>query len=424
MHRIHLLFLAFPLFLSPACPAENLAGLTLAAAEALWADHDHEVKLARRALQGAQADTQSAAQRPNPQLSLNVNSLSAQPGVGNGGPRDKMMDSVIGLSQTIERGNKRDLRIQGAQARVAAARGDLSDTTRQQRLVLHQAYFDLLAAQDKSRIAEESAALYRKSVEAAEVRLKAGDIAAAEVSRLRVEALRAANEARQASADRETARIGLAYLLGVQSQATVLRAVDAWPAPGELPVFSEEYVERRADVRAALARLNAAAAARDLARAQTVRDVTVGVQFEHNPTGSTWASNSYGVNVALPLFWNHAFEGEIRRAEVELDAAREQLDKSRAMARAELANACAGVAAAVDLVQRYDGGLLGEAERALEAAEFAYRKGALGIMDLLDARRTQRAVLLDAVAARAAYARARAAWQAAAAPHQEETHTP
>ncbi|MBS4098474.1 MAG: TolC family protein [Sulfuricella sp.] len=418
MYRLFLTAFLAALVSFPAL-ADSLANLTLSEAEALWAEHDHEVKLAKRALQGAEADILSAAQRPNPQLSVNVNTLSVQPGVGVGGPRDKMMDSVIGLSQTIERGNKRGLRIQGAEARVAAARGDLADTARQQRLALRQAYYDLRLAQDKLRITEETSGLYRKSVEAAELRLKAGDLAAAEVSRLRVEALRAANDERQAAADLENAQVGLAYLVGMQSQAKTLRAGDDFPAFAEIPRNTEETLEQRADVRAALARVSAAEASRDLARAQKSRDVTVGVQFEHNPTGTTWANNSVGVNVAMPLFVNYAFEGEIRRAEADLDAARDILEKARAQARAELANAHAGLAAAADQVRRYDAALVGEAERVAKAMEFAYQKGALGMMDLLDARRTYRAVQMDAAVARAGYAKALAAWRAAVATGDE-----
>lgn len=396
-----------------------LANLGLAEAEARWEKHDREVRLARHALRGTEADVLAAGQRPNPQLSLNVTSLSARPGMGSGGPRDKMMDSVVGLSQTIERGDKRGLRVRGAEARVAAARGDLADTVRQRRLSLRQAYCDLLLAQDRLRIAEDAAALYRESLEAAERRLKAGDLAATEASRQRVEALRAANDARQAAADLENAQLALAYLIGAPSQAKILRAGDTWPAvTGAVSPHGDE-VERRADVRAALARVSAAEAARELARAQKTRDVTVGVQFEHNPTGSSYASNSYGVNVAVPLLWNHAYEGEILRAEADLDAARDMLEKTRAQAGAELASARAALDAAADMARRYDGGLLAEARRVAQAAEFAYQKGALGMMDLLDARRTYRAVQMDAAAAKAGYAKALAAWRAATAGEEE-----
>jgi cobalt-zinc-cadmium efflux system outer membrane protein len=55
--------------------------------------------------------------------------------------------------------------------------------------------------------------------------------------------------------------------------------------------------------------------------------------------------------------------------------------------------------------------LLAEAKKSSDSAEFAYKNGAIGVMDLLDARRTLRAIQLDAAAAQADYAKALAAWQ-------------
>jgi hypothetical protein len=57
--------------------------------------------------------------------------------------------------------------------------------------------------------------------------------------------------------------------------------------------------------------------------------------------------------------------------------------------------------------------LLKEAVRAADAAEYAYKRGAVGVTDLLDARRTLYATRLDAASAEADYAKARAAWRAA-----------
>ena len=166
-------------------------------------------------------------------------------------------------------------------------------------------------------------------------------------------------------------------------------------------------------VRAAEARVKAAESARELARALRTRDISVGVQFEHAPTSRTdGASNSYGVGVSIPLFLRHSYEGELRRAEVELSVMRDNLERVRALARGEMERAWSELQSASERVTRYDSGLLQEARRAAEAAEFAYRNGALGVMDLLDARRTLRATQIDAAMARADHARALAAWQA------------
>ena len=390
-------------------------GLSLQQAEVLWLEHNREIKLARTALDSAEADTLSAAQRPNPQLSLAVSSLSTNPGVGAGNVRDKMMDTVIGISQLVERGDKRELRMRGAQSRVDAARQDFGDALRSQRLALHRAYYDLQLAQEKSRIAEESAALYRDTVKAGQLRLKAGDIAASELSRIRVEALRAENDARLAAGELVRARLALAYLIGREAAPDPIRAGDTWPALAALP-DAAAALDLRPDVQAAEKRLRAAEAARDLARSLRTRDLTAGVQFEHNPTGTTYASNSYGVSVSMPLFLGYAYEGEIRRAEAELRAAREQLDQVRAQAQTDQVRARSDLAVAGQRAARYQDELLAEAERAVRAAEFAYQRGAMPLMDLLDARRTFKATLLDAASARADHAKALSAWRMAADP--------
>lgn len=415
LHGMAGILAAILAFAGSAQADDVAANFSLSQAESLWLSHNREIRLARAALNGAEADTLSAAQRPNPQLSLAVSSLSTQPGIGAGNLRDKMMDSVIGVSQLVERGDKRDHRMRGAESRFDAARQDFADTLRSQRLALHQAYYDLLLAQEKSRIAEESAALYSETVRAGQLRLKAGDISAAELSRIRVEALRAENEAKQAAGDLVRARLALAYLLGREGSAESIRAGDPWPSL-DTPPAAIAAIDARPDVQAAAKRVQAAEAARDLARSLRTRDLTVGVQFEHNPTGTTYASNSYGVSVSMPLLLGYAYEGEIRRAEAELQAAREQLDQVRALALTDQARARSDLEIAGQRAARYQDELLAEAERAARAAEFAYQRGAMGLMDLLDARRTYKATQLDASVARADQAKALSAWRLAADP--------
>ena len=63
-----------------------------------------------------------------------------------------------------------------------------------------------------------------------------------------------------------------------------------------------------------------------------------------------------------------------------------------------------------DLVRRNRDELLVAAEKAANAAEYAYRNGAVGVMDVLDARRTLRATRFDALAAQAECSKAYAVW--------------
>jgi cobalt-zinc-cadmium efflux system outer membrane protein len=265
------------------------------------------------------------------------------------------------------------------------------------------------------RIADDTLALFAKTLAAARLRLAAGDIAPSDLSRLNVDALRAENDRRQAQADRDRVRADLALALGLEGDAVPLAAVDAWPAGADatFPADMEAVAGRRADVLAARRRANAFDRFRALAQSLRTRDVTVAAQVERYP-GQPHV-NTVGVGVTVPLFINYEFDGEIRRAEADRAAAEEAFALAKGAAITEIRQAWSDLAAARDRVRRYDGALLAEAARAADAAAFAYRNGALGVIDLLDAQRTLVATQVDAVTARADLAKALAAWRAAIA---------
>ncbi|HVY06973.1 MAG TPA: TolC family protein [Burkholderiales bacterium] len=401
---------------SPTCAAiENGDGgqfaLTMPAAEAMLLDRNHELIASRRALEGAQADRITAGQRPNPELSFQTLSINPR-NFGSGSPWDKSVDSSVQLSQSIERGNKRALRSAAADHNVAAANSDLDDMRRQQMLLLRQTYLDVHLARERVSIGTETVLAFRRTLDAANIRLKSGDIASADVSRISVDSLRAENDLRQSVADLERARVALAYLIGMEARAAAIEAIDPWPAPEPLPNMpGDTSLDSRPDVRAALARADAAGKAAQLAAAQRSRDVTVFAQFEHFP--GQQQNNTIGFGVSVPLFLGNTYEGEIRRAEADRYAAQDNVERARALARADVAHAWSDLASARDRVERFDGQLLASARKAADASEFAYKRGALGVMDLLDARRALNATQLDSAAAHADYAKALAAWRAA-----------
>lgn len=391
---------------------EPRLALSLADARRLWQEHSRELRLSRIAVSGADADRITAGQAPNPQLSVNVGSVSPWEGVGAGSLRNKRMDSVFRLEQLVERGNKRELRTKVAEAQLEATRRLADDVARQQYQTLIGAYYDLKLAESRLQVLSETAQLYREGVTASERRLKAGDIARSELARFSVEAVKAENDRRQAEADRAAAQVALAYLIGRDAEAAQLRTADDWPPLGQpLPTADAATLAARPDVAAARARSEAAEQARELARSLRTRDVTVGVQFEHNVTNPPL--NSYGVGVSVPLFLRYSYEGEIARAEADLSAAREDQARIEATALGEVNTARAAALSAEARRSAAEAALLPDAERVAKAAEYAYKRGAAGLIDLLDARRTLRQSQQDVLQARNDHARALAAYRAA-----------
>lgn len=410
MHRL-LLLLALLASL-PGAHAETVtSALTLQDARTLMLEKNRDLLAAKRAVEGLQADTLSAGQRPNPTLSVNAASLRLDGPNGNL-LRAERLDVVARVDQLIERGGKRELRTAAAERAVDAGRFDLADLQRLQQVALAGAYYDLVLAQEKERINRETAELFDKTLQAAEFRRNAGDIAEADVARIRVDALRAQNDLRLAVADREKAQTALAYLIGQENRAQSLQAIDTFP-PVNVPadVAVEELLEQRPDMKAAQSRIQQADRQRDLARAQKTRDVTVGIEFEHAP-GSD-AKSAIGGGFSIPLFTNYEYQGEIARAEVNMTAAMEDLERVRALAISEIGKARSDLLAAADRARRFDQSVLDAATKSADAATFAYQHGALGVMDLLDARRTLRALQLESATTHADYAKAEAAWRAA-----------
>jgi cobalt-zinc-cadmium efflux system outer membrane protein len=103
--------------------------------------------------------------------------------------------------------------------------------------------------------------------------------------------------------------------------------------------------------------------------------------------------------------------GEIGRALAQRAQAQEQLDKIRLAAQSEWTGLQQDLSNAADRLKSYEQQILPRARKVAEQAELAYTKGAIPLVDLLDARRTLRASLLEALNVQTEFAKAATAWQ-------------
>jgi cobalt-zinc-cadmium efflux system outer membrane protein len=405
--------------LLPAAFASELANpLSLQQAVSIALERNYDLQLAQSAVASARAYVLTANAAPNPTLAISAGSINLSGGMGSGALWRKQIDTIVSASQLIERGGKRELRTESARYNARAVSDDLRDVRRQLKRLVAQAYVDLHVSQDRVMAAQEAVRLLEATLTAAQLRRDAGDIAGADVERVRVDALRARNDVTAAEAERRRAQQLLAFLLADTERADVLQAADEWPIAEVITAPDHEammqMIERRADVRAASARTDSALAAARLAESLRTRDISVGLQYEHFPQPSSNPSgNSFGFAVQVPLFTRYYYEGEIGASLAALDAARVNLERIRAAAETEINSAALALVSASERLRRHRDELLLAAEKSAQAAEYAYQNGAVGVMDVLDARRTLRATRLDALTAQADFSKALASWQAA-----------
>jgi outer membrane protein, heavy metal efflux system len=390
-----------------AQPAPPVAAVTLPMVLQA-ARENSDVSLARRALAAAHADVVSANHPPAPQLSAKSSSMDLQHGLGPGNLlRDKRIDKSIGLDWTYERGNKRVLRTRAAERAAGAAELDVQEIALQQQIAAAGAFYDLLAAQERIAQVEAIERSAAQLATASQRRLRAGDVSQQETSRIEIEAQRAGTDLRAAQADRQRAMLALAQLTRLPGE---LVAQASWPPLAAPPTTSVDS-DRRADVQAARQRVEAALAALDGALALRKNDVTVGASYDHFPGTST---RLVEVRMQMPLagvLGGYDYQGEIARARAALDQAQDQLDKTRLAAALDHQRLLRDLDSAAGRARIFQEDIVPRARQVAAMAELAYNKGAMSLTELIDARRTLRAVLLDDVAAHAEYARALSAWQ-------------
>jgi len=362
----------------------------------------------KRFITANEANLTASGQTQNPNLTIGLGGLNPKLGIGAGAYFDKTMDTSVRYEQLIERGNKRDLRVKSAQGQVAASKQDVLDIERQQSIVLLRTMVDLAALNERVSLLSQVVSLYEETLHANNIRAEKGDLPPIDAQRQKIDANHAGIELRQAKADAKAAQLTLATLLAWESKAEAL-TVDAAIldiAPLDTNNFA---IANRADIKAAQLRVEAAKSQLDLAQALRKYDITAGVQYDHWPTSAsntTGTGDTISFTVGIPLAINHRYEGEIALANSNYDAAQEALAHIEANANVEWQRMNADVSNAEASLQILQNEQLPRAEDVARTVELGYKKGALDLLDLLDARRMLRQTRLDTLVARANLARA------------------
>ena len=407
---------------TPAAPATGpatgpaAASTALSLAQALQAARQNpDVMAAQRAAEAAKADIQTADRAPAPTLSAGVSSIDLQNGVGSGSFwTQKRLDKSLGLDWTWERGNKRALRTEVAERSARAAQADGTDMAVMQQIGAQNAFYDLLAAQQRLQTVQAIAQSAQQLADTAARRLKAGDLSAQETARTRIEAERARADVHSAQLEQQQAAQLLSIWTGQKPPVGGWTAQGAWPAAQPNAAQTEDaidaLVEQRPDVVAARERVAAAQAALQAAQALRSADPSIGATFDHYPDG-TRTNRLLGLRISIPLNGWQRFDGEIGRALAQEQQSQDLLQKTRVQARSELMALMQGWQASAGRLKIYDEQIVPQATQVAAQAELAYSKGGLTLTDLLDARRTLKTTQLEALAVRSEHAKALGTWQ-------------
>jgi cobalt-zinc-cadmium efflux system outer membrane protein len=344
----------------------------------------------------------------------------ASPGLGvaHGWGRDTGgLDEDITLSQTIELGGKRGLRVQSAKAERDASASDRAATALDLVLSVRSAYYDALLSDEEYGLAADSLATARRFSEAAETQFQAGDVPRSNVLRTGIELTRAEQALAAAETERGNRYAALRSLLGVDegTTLTLTDTLEFQPAAYQLAELQSLALRNRPDLQAARLLVESLRASLQGARAESRPDFFVEARRASVEPGVQGASIRFGL--AAPLFDLGRQKADVAAAQAALAEQQARLEEATRTAGLEIETALRNLEQAQSAVESFQTGRLSRAEDLLEMAQTGYDKGAISYLEVLDAQQVYRSEQGDYARALAAYNAALAALERAVGGH-------
>ena len=391
--------------------ATGTSRLTLDEAIQMALQRNHNLLAARTTIPQAEAEETTANLRPNPSLFadweyLPLGSPAHQnPNLyGGHSTSDYLHDNTegdIGLSYLLERGKKRQHRLQAAKDITAQTRSLVTDNERGLTFSVASLFVSVQLAQSTIELAEKDLKSFQKTVELGELRFNKGAISEDDYLKIKLQLLQFETDYQQAELAKIQALSDLRQLLGYESVSAdydVAGPFDYQPLNGNLEDFQLKALQNRPDLRAAQQGVTAARSQYELQRAIGKPDVTVQGNYSH--VNAINAATVYG-SIPLPIFNRN--QGEIARTRLAIIQAQEQEKATNGQALTDVRDAYDGLRVSDRIVQLYRSGYLEVAQKDRDIAEYAYQRGAVSLLDFLDAERNYRATQLAYRQALASY---------------------
>jgi len=375
--------------------------LTLRDAISRTLAHHPAVRAAGHEIDAREGEAYQASRRPNPELLLEVENF--------GGSKDKsgfdVAEETLGLTQLIELGGKRMLRLLSAEIEVSLASWDYETVRMRMATLAAQSFVDVLAAQERVKVLDEFVEISERTRKSVEARVGGGKASPIELDRALVAAARAKSALRAEQTRLDAAKRKLSSLWGAQASDF---AVAAGRLGNGAHAPSVGALKRYLDENPTLARwsdeVSRRAAQVDTELARSIPDVRLGLgvrRFNENDSTALIAS----VGIPLPIFDRN--EGNIAAAESRLAKARSDAEATRDELLRALIEATGELEVAATQLTVLKRDVLPVAQTAFDRTKIGYDEGKFDILNVLDVQRSVFEVRLDLLNARADYEKAR-----------------
>lgn len=363
--------------------------LSLNEALAVFLQQNLDVLIAKYGIEYSKGQEITAKLFPNPVMSIGTLSSFTQ-----GLTPASSGQLFIQAQQLFELAGKRGYRIESAGFGIQSTEASFEDAIRQLGFTVKDSYYRVQLAQRRSVLAEENRDRFSRILDINTIRFKKGYIAEVDLIRIRLQMVDFQSQVIQALQEAESARGDLRQLLRLSPRMTLelttdleFRRID--PEIGKLRIAA---IDIRPDVRSKRFTYSQREADLRLAKAYRVPDITLGTGYAIQGAQGPDNPQQWALNLGLPLPLFNRNQGGIRQAEVAVQTAEADLNKSLNLVENEVEVAYRNLMQSRRLVEAYVGGVLDDARATFTIVERAYERGGATILDLLDAARTSRTI--------------------------------
>jgi outer membrane protein, heavy metal efflux system len=269
------------LVLSDSAWAQGPARVTLEQAIQLALQHNHTLLAARTQIQQNQAAEITANLRPNPNFFTDWEYLPLFTRPQGESVSDYLQASTegdAGLSYLIERGKKRQRRLQAAKDATAVTRATVFDTERGIAFQVGQLFYNVELAESTLELARQDLKSFQTTVDIGEIQFKDGGISQNDFLQLKLQLVQFQTNAEQAVLAREQALSDLRQQMGYESvpaEYDVVGEFEYKPLVVTLEELQQKALQNRPDLRATVLGVTAANSQYALAKANGKQDPTL-----------------------------------------------------------------------------------------------------------------------------------------------------
>ena len=355
----------------------------------LFLSQNLDVLIAKYGIEYTKGQEVTARLFPNPLLSVGTLSSYTQ-----GRTLSNSGQLFTQVAQLFELAGKRGYRIESAGFGTQSAEAAFEDAVRQLGFTVKDTYYRVQLAQRRLVLAEENRDRFSRILAINTIRFNKGYIAEVDLIRIRLQMVNFQSQVIQSLQEAESARGDLRQLLRLSPKTGLglITELDFRRIDPDIEKLRVTALDMRPDIRAKRYTFSQRESDLKLANAYRIPDVTIGagyaIQGSRGPDNPGQVALSAGI--PLPLFNRN--QGGILQAEVSLQSAEAELNKTVNLVENEVEVAYRNLLQSRRLVEVYIGGVLEDARSTLTIVERAYERGGATILDLLDAARTSQTI--------------------------------